>query len=53
MKIKELSIEHIVIGTGAAGFQAALRLHQNDQRSLAIVTENVQAGTSRNTGSDK
>lgn len=51
--MKELSIEHVVIGSGAAGFQAALRLHQNGERSLAIVTEDVSAGTSRNTGSDK
>ncbi len=53
MKIKELTIEHIVIGTGAAGFQAAIRLHQNGERDLAVVTEDVNAGTSRNTGSDK
>lgn len=53
MKIQEQRIENIVIGTGAAGFQAALRLHQNGERDLAIVTEHVNAGTSRNTGSDK
>lgn len=53
MKIEEKRIENIVIGTGAAGFQAALRLYQNGERDLAIVTENVNAGTSRNTGSDK
>ena len=53
MKIRELKIENIVIGTGAAGFQAALRLYQNGERDLAILAEDVDAGTSRNTGSDK
>lgn len=53
MHIKELRIEHLVIGTGAAGFQAALRLHQNGEQDIAILAENVRAGTSRNTGSDK
>ncbi|MDO4328716.1 MAG: FAD-binding protein [Lachnospiraceae bacterium] len=53
MRIQELRIENIVIGTGAAGFQAALRLHQNGETDLAILAENVNAGTSRNTGSDK
>lgn len=53
MKMRELKIENIVIGTGAAGFQAALRLYQNGERELAVLTENINAGTSRNTGSDK
>ena len=53
MKMQELRIEQIVVGTGAAGFQAALRLYQNGERDLAILAENVNAGTSRNTGSDK
>lgn len=53
MKIRELKIENIVIGTGAAGFQAALRLYQNGEKDLAILAEDVNAGTSRNTGSDK
>ena len=44
---------HIIIGSGAAGFQAALRLYQNGERDLAIITENIKSGTSRNTGSDK
>ena len=30
-----------------------MRLHQYGVRDLAILTENVKAGTSRNTGSDK
>lgn len=43
----------IVIGTGAAGYNAACRLKQFDTKSVAMVTENINFGTSRNTGSDK
>ena len=42
-----------VVGTGAAGYNAADRLWQLGQRDILIVTENRLAGTSRNTGSDK
>lgn len=42
----------IVIGTGAAGYNAACRLKQFG-KNVAIVTEGVDIGTSRNTGSDK
>lgn len=53
MKLTEQTITHIIIGSGAAGFQAALRLYQNGERDLAIITENIKSGTFRNTGSDK
>lgn len=53
MKLTEQTITHIIIGSGAAGFQAAIRLYQNGERDLAIITENIKSGTSRNTGSDK
>lgn len=43
----------VVVGTGAAGYNAADRLWQFGQRDIAIVTEGINAGTSRNTGSDK
>ncbi len=42
----------LVIGTGAAGYSAAVRLKENGI-SVAIVTEGIMCGTSRNTGSDK
>lgn len=42
-----------VVGTGAAGYNAAHRLWQLGQRDILIVTENRVGGTSRNTGSDK
>lgn len=47
------SLNTLVVGTGAAGFNAADCLHANGQRDIAIVTEGVNNGTSRNTGSDK
>lgn len=53
MSLKEMEIHTVVVGTGAAGYQAALRLHQYGERDLAILSENVNGGTSRNTGSDK
>lgn len=42
-----------IVGTGAAGYNAADRLWQLGQRDILIVTENRVGGTSRNTGSDK
>ena len=42
-----------VVGTGAAGFNAADRLWQYGQRDILLVTEDRCGGTSRNTGSDK
>ena len=42
----------IVIGTGAAGYSCACRLKQAGV-DVAIVTEGINIGTSRNTGSDK
>ena len=42
-----------VVGTGAAGYNAADRLWKSGCRDVLIVTENRLAGTSRNTGSDK
>lgn len=42
-----------IVGSGAAGFNAADRLWQYGQRDIVLLTENRAAGTSRNTGSDK
>ncbi|MBQ9859086.1 MAG: FAD-binding protein [Clostridia bacterium] len=50
--MKTYTYDCVVIGTGAAGYNAACRL-QELGRSVAIVTEAVGCGTSRNTGSDK
>ena len=42
-----------VVGTGAAGYNAADRLYQMGETDILLVTENRLSGTSRNTGSDK
>ena len=47
------SLNTVVVGTGTAGYNAADRLWSFGQRDIAIVTEHINAGTSRNTGSDK
>ena len=48
-----ISVDALVIGTGASGYNAACRIKQLGKKSVAIVTEGVRMGTSRNTGSDK
>ena len=50
--MKNYDFDAIVIGTGAAGYNAACRLKEMGV-NVAIVTEGVNCGTSRNTGSDK
>ncbi len=50
--MKLFKFDTIVIGTGAAGYNAACRLKQFN-KNVAIVTEATNCGTSRNTGSDK
>lgn len=47
-----ISFDAIVIGTGTAGYSAAIRIAQQSKR-VAILTEGITRGTSRNTGSDK
>lgn len=56
MEIKNIpfySYNTIIVGTGAAGLAAAVRLYQLGQTQIALVTEGMLMGTSRNTGSDK
>ncbi len=48
-----LSFNTIIVGSGCAGFNAADCLYSLGQRDIAIVTEGIKMGTSRNTGSDK
>lgn len=43
----------LVIGSGCAGLNAADWLYDLDVKDVAIVTEGMNCGTSRNTGSDK
>jgi succinate dehydrogenase/fumarate reductase flavoprotein subunit len=51
--MKRRRVNTLVIGSGAAGLAAALRLHALGVRDLLIVTEGLQRSTSINTGSDK
>ncbi len=47
------SLNTVVVGSGAAGLNAAVRLHEHGQTDVAVVTERFGAGTSANSGSDK
>ncbi|WP_313155510.1 FAD-binding protein [Lacrimispora sp.] len=52
-KVQLYQMNTVIVGTGAAGFNAADQLWALGQKDIAIVTDHVGAGTSRNTGSDK
>ena len=43
----------LIVGSGAAAYNAAVHLYEKGVHNFAVVTENRLAGTSRNTGSDK
>ena len=51
MRIYEF--DAVVIGTGCAGYNCADWLYDLGYKNIAILTEHKNAGTSRNTGSDK
>lgn len=51
--IPVLTIDTVVIGSGCAGFNAIDTLYDLGKRDIALVTEGINMGTSRNTGSDK
>ena len=51
--VHENIFDCLIVGSGAAGYNAAVHLHEKGCRNFAIITENRLAGTSRNTGSDK
>ncbi len=46
-------VHTLVIGSGAAGLNAAVQLHAQGIEDILIVTEGFDKGTSINTGSDK
>ncbi len=52
-KIPCYTLDALVIGSGCAGFNAADWLYTLGVSDIAIVTEGINLGTSRNTGSDK
>lgn len=47
------SLNTLVIGSGAAGLNAAVRLHELGQTDVAILTEKMGSGASAESGSDK
>ncbi|UDQ96889.1 FAD-binding protein [Lentisphaerota bacterium WC36G] len=53
---KEISVNKVhtlILGSGAAGLNAAVQLDAKGIKDILIVTEGLQMGTSINTGSDK
>lgn len=46
-------VHTLVIGSGAAGLNAAVQLSRNNVQDVLILTEGLEKGTSINTGSDK
>jgi succinate dehydrogenase/fumarate reductase flavoprotein subunit len=46
-------VHTLIIGSGAAGLNAAVQLRRQGVEDLAILTEGLDKGTSINTGSDK
>lgn len=51
--MKKFEFDAVVIGTGAAGYNAAIRIKEMSDKKVCIITEGIKCGTSRNTGSDK
>ena len=51
--MKIYDFDAVVIGTGCAGYNCADCLYDLGYKNIAIMTERKNAGTSRNTGSDK
>lgn len=51
--IEEIKVNTCIVGTGAAGYNAACKLKKLGQNDILLISENRLAGTSRNTGSDK
>ena len=52
-KIAVTPLDTLVIGSGCAGFNATDTLYDLGRTDIAILTEGINMGTSRNTGSDK
>ena len=53
MTYREIAVTCAVVGTGAAGYASAIRLHKRGVTDLLLISEGRERGTSRNTGSDK
>jgi succinate dehydrogenase/fumarate reductase flavoprotein subunit len=53
LELPVVTLDAAVVGSGAAGFSAACWLDDLGVGNIALLTEGVNFGTSRNTGSDK
>lgn len=53
LRLPVYSLNTLIIGSGAAALKAAVSLHRLGVPDIAVATEDWQAGTSRNAGSDK
>ncbi|MBQ7338954.1 MAG: FAD-binding protein [Clostridia bacterium] len=51
--MKTITLSTAIVGVGAAGYNAALRLHKLGEQDIAIFCLAKNNSTSRNTGSDK
>jgi len=52
-EVDVITVHTLVIGTGAAGLNCAEHLYELGVRDIAIATDELGAGTSNNSGSDK
>lgn len=53
LRVRCFTVNTAIVGSGAAGYNAADRLFMLGQKDILILSEERTAGTSRNTGSDK
>ncbi len=53
MKNERIKVNTVIVGTGAAGYNAAVSLRKNGVDDILLISEDRLSGTSRNTGSDK
>jgi succinate dehydrogenase/fumarate reductase flavoprotein subunit len=51
--VNSITVNTLVVGSGAAALNAALALHRFGVEDILIMSEKLKAGTSRNAGSDK
>lgn len=51
--VPHVTLTAAVVGSGAAGLACADHLHKLGVSGVAVITEGINMGTSRNTGSDK
>ena len=52
-EVRQIKVNTCIVGTGAAGYNAACRLKKYGVDDILLISENRLGGTSRNTGSDK